>query len=594
MAGPPVSVSGEFVSGGRTLLVVGASDHRRARSTALLTSAGHNVVDVATHAEALAFVDAYAPPLVVMDFEPHDAEGRAICARIKGTNPDTFILQISSQNVEVGAATGELDPAIDAYLVDPIDPQEMAVLVRSLLRLQKVEAELRDSEERLTLAQESAGLAILDWHVPTNRFVHSDNFLDVFDLDPPSETQPSTAATLRARIHPDDFEPLIAEVLGDRSGPHMFETEFRIVCRDGSVRWIASRGRVFAGAGGQPERVLSLNYDVTERKQAERTNAELASIVASSIDAIIGIDLSSCVTSWNAGATRLFGLAAETMLGRPWVDALADLSGEEHAGLGQLVDGGTHEFETRQTLQGGDVVDLWVTATPLRAPRGALIGASLIIRDMSQQKRREEHVQFLMRELTHRSKNLLAVIQAMARQSLTRDVTPEEFVRRFTDRLAGLAGSHDLLSRVNWRGASLMELIRSQLSHYMDLFGTRILMEGEDLLLKPEAAQNIGIALHELSTNAAKYGALSNDTGCVRIVWAMESRSEPMLVMNWCETDGPPVSVPTRKGFGHVVMERITGRALGGTSELRFEPSGVTWTLAVPASGLSERPATPR
>lgn len=594
MTGPPVSVSGEFVSGGRTLLVVGASDHRRARSAALLTSAGHHVVDVATQAEALAFVEAHAPPLIVMDFEPHDADARAVCARIKDTHPDTFILQISSQNVEVGAAAGDLDAAIDAYLVDPIDPQEMAVLVRSLLRLQKVEADLRDSEERLTLAQESAGLAILDWHIPTNTFVHSDNFVDVFDLDPGAD-EPFTSAMLRARIHPDDLETLILDVLGDRSGPHMFETEFRIVCRDGSVRWIASRGRVFAGSSGQAERVLSLNYDITERKQAERTNAELASIVASSIDAIIGIDLSSCVTSWNAGATRLFGVDEATMIGRPWVDALADLAAEEHAGLGRLVDGGTHEFETRQTLQSGDAVDLWVTATPLRAPRGALIGASLIIRDMSQQKRREEHVQFLMRELTHRSKNLLAVIQAMARQSLTRDVTPDEFVRRFTDRLAGLAGSHDLLSRVNWRGASLMELIRSQLSHYMDLFGTRILLQGEDLLLKPEAAQNIGIALHELSTNAAKYGALSNDDGCVRIVWAIEARGEATLVLNWCESEGPPVSAPTRKGFGHVVMERITGRALGGTSELRFDPDGVTWTLTVPASALSDRGTpTPR
>ena len=188
-----------------------------------------------------------------------------------------------------------------------------------------------------------------------------------------------------------------------------------------------------------------------------------------------------------------------------------------------------------------------------------------------------------MRELTHRSKNLLAVIQAMARQSLTKGITPEEFIRRFSDRLAGLAGSHDLLSSVQWKGVSLMGLINSQLNHYKDLFGTRIILAGDDIVIRPEAAQNIGIALHELSTNAAKYGALSNSDGRVTIVWAVAGDAQRMLRLDWQESGGPPVQPPTRRGFGHIVMDRIAGRALDGQSGIRFEPGGVVWSLEVPA-----------
>ena len=187
-----------------------------------------------------------------------------------------------------------------------------------------------------------------------------------------------------------------------------------------------------------------------------------------------------------------------------------------------------------------------------------------------------------MRELTHRSKNLLAVIQAMARQSMAKDLTPEEFVRRFTDRLQGLAGSHDLLSAVEYKGVSLLALTRSQLSHYEELFGTRILLEGEDLTLRPEAAQNIGVALHELSTNAAKYGALSNEEGTVTVMWSIVADEPRFLRLTWQEHGGPPVVAPTRRGFGRVVMDRITGQALDGKSEIRFEPNGVIWSLVAP------------
>ena len=581
-----------------TIIVVGTSASPRAH--ALLTRAGYPAVAIAGFDEALAFAATEAPSLAILEFEPADHAALDACRRIKAANPDTFILQIAQPQTAHGVPP--VDPAtdpgpasaapvdegadgVDAYLIEPVDPREMLTLVRSLLRLQKVEAELRDSEDRLLLAQESAGLAILDWVISSGRFVHSDNFLDLFDLAPLGSDEPLAPATLLERIHPDDLGALIGDFSDGRLVAGVFEKEFRIVRRDASIRWIASRGRFFSNAAGAPERMVSLSFDVTQRKTAERANAELASIVASSIDAIVSTDGAGTITSWNAGAERLFGLPAAAMIGQPVAACLSEMGEaerEEHRG--RLASGEAHEFETRQTSPDGTAIDLWVTTAPMRAPAGPVIGASLIFRDVSPQKRREDHIRFLMRELTHRSKNLLAVIQAMARQSLTGGTTPEEFVRRFTDRLAGLAGSHDLLSSVDWRGASLMDLIRSQLNHYEDLFGTRILLEGEDVLLRPAAAQNVGIALHELSTNAAKYGALSNADGRVTIAWTLGGDGACTLTLTWRETGGPPVTAPTRKGFGTVVMDRIAGRALGGRSGIGFEPGGVVWTLDVPAS----------
>ncbi len=555
---------------------------------ALLKQAGHVVHELATMAAVLPYVVAQGPPLVVLDVEHDDRDLRDVCRRIKQDRRDVFILQISPAHASPPSNGSEAEPPspdIDAFLVDPIDAREMLALVRSLLRLQTVEAELRNSEDRLQLAQESAGLAILDWMIPSSSFVHSANFIELFDLAPRPPGATLSAQELVERIHSEDLPSLIEDFSTDGRAAGTFEKEFRIKRRDGAVRWIASRGRFFNNAGGTPERMLSLNFDVTQRKTAEHANAVLAAVVASSNDAIISVDGQGAVTSWNAAAEKLFATSAAQMIGRPLAAALSDTSEKEReAYRRQIMNGQSHELETRQKRRDGTTIDIWVSSAPIHAPTGRVIGASLIVRDVSVQKSREDHIRFLMRELTHRSKNLLAVIQAMARQSVTKGITPEEFVRRFSERLAGLAGSHDLLSSVQYKGASLMGLINSQLNHYQDLFGSRILLEGSDITVRSEAAQNIGIAFHELSTNASKYGALSNEEGQVTISWALAEGDPRMLRLRWQESGGPPVTAPTRKGFGHIVMDRIAGRALSGASGLRFEPGGVVWSLDVPAA----------
>lgn len=206
-------------------------------------------------------------------------------------------------------------------------------------------------------------------------------------------------------------------------------------------------------------------------------------------------------------------------------------------------------------------------------------------RDVTQRKRDEEHIHLLMREITHRSKNLLAVIQAMARQTKAGSKTAAEFEERFSGRLQALAASHDLLVQQDWTGVSMSDLVHSQLAHYLDQHATQISISGPHMIVTPEAAQNIGLAVHELSTNAAKYGALSVPKGRIAVKWSSPAncRDEMRVKMTWKESGGPKVTRPSHRGFGQLVMEQLAPRGLDGDATLDFDSDGVCWVLDMPA-----------
>ncbi|WP_126398402.1 sensor histidine kinase [Blastochloris tepida] len=204
------------------------------------------------------------------------------------------------------------------------------------------------------------------------------------------------------------------------------------------------------------------------------------------------------------------------------------------------------------------------------------------------------HMGLVMRELSHRSKNLLTVVQSMARQTGRHTSDAAEFQARFEDRISSLARSHDLLVARNWTGATVAELVERQLLPFLDAANDRISLDGPALLMKPDAAQNIGMALHELATNASKHGALSVPSGRIRIVWRVEdAEPEPRLHMSWEETGGPPVEPPARRGFGHVVIERMVSMALRGQARLDWKSDGVAWTLDVPLAAVCEHMGRP-
>jgi PAS domain S-box-containing protein len=197
--------------------------------------------------------------------------------------------------------------------------------------------------------------------------------------------------------------------------------------------------------------------------------------------------------------------------------------------------------------------------------------------DITERKEREERERLLMREINHRAKNMLSVVDAIAHQTATRN--PEDFIERFSERVQALSANQDLLIRNAWHGVETEDLVRAQLAHFADLIGSRIVVRGPKLRLNAASAQAIGLALHELATNAGKYGALSTDEGRLDIGWGADGDT---FTMNWTEREGPAVFAPKQRGFGTAVMEAMVARSVDGAVDLHYPPSGLTWRLTCP------------
>jgi two-component sensor histidine kinase/DNA-binding response OmpR family regulator len=210
--------------------------------------------------------------------------------------------------------------------------------------------------------------------------------------------------------------------------------------------------------------------------------------------------------------------------------------------------------------------------------------------DITERKQSEEQKRLLMAEINHRSKNLLSVVQALVTQT-ARGADPATFAATLSDRLQGLSASQDLLIKNDWRGIDMFELVSAQLYHFKDLIGTRISVRGPPAPLTAAGAQAMGMALHELATNAAKYGSLSGGEGTVEILWEISGDVESIFHASWTEKGGPPVvTPPSRKGFGHLVIGAITESAFMGKVDLNFFEAGLLWKLRARACDALEIP----
>ena len=230
----------------------------------------------------------------------------------------------------------------------------------------------------------------------------------------------------------------------------------------------------------------------------------------------------------------------------------------------------------------------WIESTiyPVNDSNDHIREIVILSQDVTARVEADQHIHLLMREVNHRSKNLLAVVQAIASQSAIRG-DPKSFAQTFGERLQGLAASHDLLVRNSWETVDLIELVLSQLSHFKSLVGHRIRISGGSLNVSSSAAQTIGMAIHELATNAGKYGSLSNSAGIVSIDWSVSHSEEARFEMSWSEAGGPPVQQPTWRGFGTTLIDQMAARALHGEVKLEYAESGVRWTLLAPAGQVT-------
>jgi PAS domain S-box-containing protein len=252
----------------------------------------------------------------------------------------------------------------------------------------------------------------------------------------------------------------------------------------------------------------------------------------------------------------------------------------------RLLSGTADEYELEKRYIRKDGAPLWghTTVSCVRHPDGRMAYLIKIIQDITGRKRSDEARQLLTREVNHRSKNLLAIVQAIARQTAAR--SPEEFVSTFGDRLRALAANQDLLVKSEWQRLDLSDLVRSQLEYFGPI-GSRILLSGPPVMVPSTAAQALGLALHELATNAAKYGSLSNESGRVEVTWAVRGDD---FFLTWCESGGPKVATPGATGFGTTVLKQMTASQLSGDVSIDYAPEGLIWHLRCPQSAFDDSP----
>jgi PAS domain S-box-containing protein len=327
---------------------------------------------------------------------------------------------------------------------------------------------------------------------------------------------------------------------------------------------------------------INLLIDVTEHKHTELELERLAAIVSSSDDAIISKTLEGRIISWNAGATRIFGYEPDEMVGQPITRIIpAELHEEEEQILAKLRRGERIDhYDTVRVAKDGRRIDISLTISPLRDRTGNVVGASKVARDVTERKRSEELQRLLFDELNHRVKNTLAIIQAIASQSLRRAASPDDFVASFTGRVQALARAHDLLIQGKMKGADVLELVHEQV--VLGAFeGGRVSCSGPHLMLDARAAVQLALVLHELATNARKYGALSAPTGQLSISWKMELRAGRELLLEWKESGVPEVSAPTSRGFGTTLIERSL-EANGGEAAIQYSADGLVCKIRLP------------
>lgn len=322
--------------------------------------------------------------------------------------------------------------------------------------------------------------------------------------------------------------------------------------------------------------------------RAVRAERRLTAAMNAISDAFYALDADWRIVIFNPAAERYFGFPAAEVIGRNLWDIFPQGRDGPYGDMCRKA----KEQGARSTL---------VMPSALRPGRSVEItiapwddGVCVAITDITDRKSKEAQVSQLMREVNHRSKNLLAVVQAVARQTAAK--SPKDFVASFEQRLLALAKAQDLLIKGEWRHVRLEDLVRAELSHFASLIGRRIILNGPELAVSPAAAQALGMAFHELATNAAKYGALSNDVGVVTVTWRMEKQkgAEPRLQLEWREVGGPTVAPPVSKGFGSTVVGPMVRGGLGAEVDVQFAPAGVTWRMSCDASRIIAVGEAPR
>jgi len=454
--------------------------------------------------------------------------------------------------------------------------------------LQTINAEMSSKNETLTrlnsdlknlLDSTQIATIFLDGSLRIKTF--TPGMTDLFHLRDSDRGRPITEIV--TRLNYDDLRREVGKVLRTLS---VIEHEVQIA-EDGTS--FIMRIRPYRTVDNVIDGVVITFVDITERKRYEEDRARLAAIVDSSQDAIIGHAFDGLITSWNAGAERIFGFTADEAIGKP----LAILMPQDQADdmpqvLERLKRGERVEhFEINRVRKDGKLIDVSLTISPINAGSGRMTGASTIAREFTERKLAEDHKSLLIAELNHRVKNTLMIVMSLISQTVKATQSPQAFAEVIEGRIQALSRVHQLLTQNNWDRAELRDVVMGELAPYRTESEKNITVGGkEDVVLTQKATLTLAMALHELATNAAKYGALSTPMGRLDVNWAVTNTGEePRLSIEWIETGGPRVKPPARRGFGSQLIERTVAYDLHASVTRDFLEEGVRCRIEFPLTG---------
>jgi PAS domain S-box-containing protein len=373
------------------------------------------------------------------------------------------------------------------------------------------------------------------------------------------------------------------------------DTERWHVRKDGS-RFYAHE-RVVASIEDQRERFLKVLRNRSEEHATEEarfaSEEQMRLILDSATDyAIFTLDREGVVTTWNTGAERLLGYTDDEIIGQNGLVVFTPEdreAGESNKEISKALNEGRAQNERWHMRKDGS--RFWGSGLMLPLRGDGDPGLLKIMRDDTARHHADEMNKLLIGELNHRVKNTLSVVQAIARETVRGRVAEAEIRDALDSRLAALARSHDILARESWEGASLIEVINGTLLPFLvhDKPEDRLIIEGTDVRLLPNSALSLSMGFHELATNAAKYGALSAPEGSIDVRWSDERADGGGIRLKWRERNGPPVSPPSRKGFGSRLIERALAYEMNSTVSLDYAPDGLRFEISIPNTALQER-----
>jgi PAS domain S-box-containing protein len=464
--------------------------------------------------------------------------------------------------------------------------------VTNMTSLKRTEAALRESEAAFRAMFYTSSVGKIEVEPGSSRFLRVNAAMCKFLGYSEAEL---LARTVLDVTHPDDRDhsrDLGRRLAADESAT--FDVEKRYLRKDGSVVWARTTVNSIRDASGRPLRNIAVVQDLNAHKRAEQDLYASKARLQLALDAAqLGwweYDPVRQVLSVDTRAQEICDfaeneVAMEEFLKRMHPDDMIRFSVVREAAL-DPADPKPYANEYRLRRRNGVV--RWVESRGRAYFEDAAPGRRLVsfvgtVQDITERKKREEKEHLLMREINHRAKNMLSVVDVIAHQTAAKN--PQDFIERFSERIQALSANQDLLIRNEWNGVEIKDLVCAQLAHFADLIGPRIALDGPRLRLNPASAQAIGLALHELATNAGKYGALSTDAGRVDIRWSIDGNT---FTMSWSERDGPPVSKPQQWGFGNIVIKAMAEYSVDGAVDLHHVPSGVTWRLICPAANALE------